>query len=311
VRGTDVRGGAGVAAFTALVARLAIACAILMNPQASWARIAEPAGPAQLSARHAALAEKLNHNQFDRPIHLESSESSRDVAGEVYALFDYPFAAFSAALRGGRDWCDVLVLHVNTKYCRAVEEDGRTVLEMGLGAKNDQSAGDAYRMDLDYRRTRAAPDYFAVQLQAQSGPLGTSNYRILVEAVPVEGGRTFMHFTYAYSYGLAGKLAMQAYLGTAGRGKVGFTVKGQRPGGEPEYVGGVRGAVERNVMRYYLAIDAFLGALRDPPAERLEKRLQAWFTATERYPRQLAETSRAEYLDMKRSAYRRQQQAGR
>jgi hypothetical protein len=130
-----------------------------------------------------------------------------------------------------------------------------------------------------------------------------------VEAVPAEGGKTFMHLTYSYSYGLAGKLAMQAYLGTSGRGKVGFTITGRGPGGEPEYIGGVRGAVERNVMRYYLAIDAFLGALHDPPAERLEKRLQAWFSATERYSRQLHEVSRTAYLEAKRAEYRRQQAA--
>jgi hypothetical protein len=82
-------------------------------------------------------------------------------------------------------------------------------------------------MELDYRLARAGPDYYAMHTAAQSGPLGTSNYRILVEAVPAEGGgKTFMHLTYSYSYGLAGKLAMQAYLGTSGRGKVGFTITG-------------------------------------------------------------------------------------
>ena len=302
--------GARATTFAALPAFVAIACAMLLYVATAQARLAEPAGPAQLSARYAELAGKLSQNQYDRPIYLESSESARDVGGEVYAVFDYPFAAFSSSLRGARDWCEVLLLHVNTKKCRVLEEDGRTLLDMGLGGKNDEPA-ETYRMELDYRLARSGPDYFAMQLQAQSGPLATSNYRILVEAVPAEGGRTFMHLTYAYSYGLAGKLAMQAYLGTTGRGKVGFTVVKQGAGGDAQYVTGVRGAVERNVMRYYLAIDAYLGALRDPPAERLEKRLQAWFTGTERYPRQLYETSRAEYLDMKRSEFRQQRQAGR
>ena len=68
---------------------------------------------------------------------------------------------------------------------------------------------------------------------------------------------------------------------------------------------GVRGAVERNTMRYYLAIDAYLDGLSAPPADQLEKRLQTWFTATEKYPRQLHEIDRATYLDMKRSQLRR------
>jgi hypothetical protein len=90
---------------------------------------------------------------------------------------------------------------------------------------------------------------------------------------------------------------MQAYLGTLGSDKVGFT-----PKGASGYVGGVRGVVERNTMRYYLAIDAFLDA---PRPEQLDRRLAAWFDATERYARQLHETERSEYLEMKRSEYAR------
>lgn len=287
----------------ALAVRIVLACAILVTAPWAPARVAAPEGAAQLNARHAALADKLARNQYGRPLYLESSESQRDVEGEVYAVFDYPFAAFGSALRDAPDWCEVLMLHVNTKHCRAVEEDGRTVLAMGLGAKGEH---DTHRMELEYRPTRAAPDYFALQLSAQTGPLATSNYRIVIEAIPMDGGRTFIHLTYAYSYGLPGRLAMQAYLATSGRGKVGFTVVGRSAEGETEYIGGVRGAVERNVMRYYLAIDAYLQALREPAEQRLEKRLNAWFSATERYPRQLREVSRAEYLQAKRSEYQRQ-----
>lgn len=75
----------------------------------------------------------------------------------------------------------------------------------------------------------------------------------------------------------------------------------------PAYIGGVRGLIERNTMRYYLAIDSFIGAERALPAAQFESRLQNWFTATERYPQQLHEMDRGEYLDMKRAEYLRQQ----
>jgi hypothetical protein len=65
--------------------------------------------------------------------------------------------------------------------------------------------------------------------------------------------------------------------------------------------------VERNTMRYYLAIEAFLGALAAPPQARFEKRLRDWFAAAERYPRQLHEMEQGEYLDMKRKERLRQQ----
>jgi len=67
--------------------------------------------------------------------------------------------------------------------------------------------------------------------------------------------------------------------------------------------------VERNTMRYYLAIDAYLGALSAPPAQQFEQRLESWFASTEQYPRQLHEVDRAAYLDMKRREYLRQQQS--
>jgi hypothetical protein len=72
-----------------------------------------------------------------------------------------------------------------------------------------------------------------------------------------------------------------------------------------EYVGGLRGVVERNAMRYYLAIEAHLGALSAPPGARPERSMREWFAATERYPRQLHEIGRAEYLEMKRVEYGR------
>jgi len=102
---------------------------------------------------------------------------------------------------------------------------------------------------------------------------------------------------------------MKTYLATIGRGKVGFTPAGKQPSGQPEYIGGMRGVVERNAMRCYLAIDAYLGALAAPPPVQLQKRLHSWFIATEQYPRQLHEVNRTAYIDMKRSEYRRQQTA--
>jgi len=61
-------------------------------------------------------------------------------------------------------------------------------------------------------------------------------------------------------------------------------------------------------MRYYLAIESFLGAL-NAGAERSEKAARDWFAATERYPRQLHEMDEAQYLSMKKKEYARQAQA--
>ena len=60
-----------------------------------------------------------------------------------------------------------------------------------------------------------------MRLNADAGPFSTRDYRIALDAVPLESGRTFVHFPYSFSYGLAGRLALQAYLATIGRSKVG------------------------------------------------------------------------------------------
>ena len=261
----------------------------------------------QLRAKHAELGNKLSHNQFRKPLTLDSSESPDGVKGNVYALIDHPFATAAAALNSPEDWCEILILHINTKYCRASRGDQGSILNMIVGTKQDRPLNLANRLEFVYRVAAQTPNYLQVTLNADQGPLGTRDYRIVFEAVAVDGGRTFIHVSYAYGFGTVGRLAMQAYLGTLGRSKVGFTVAGTQADGRPRHVGGMRGVVERNTMRYYLAIEAYLGALSTPAQARLEKRLRDWFAAAERYPRQLHEMERDEYLDMKRKEYLRQQ----
>jgi hypothetical protein len=114
---------------------------------------------------------------------------------------------------------------------------------------------------------------------------------------------------YAYQFGFEARLAMDAYLATTGSGKVGFT-RIDAPGeAQPRYIGGMRGVVERNTIRYFLSVDAYLAALSAPPPQRLDVSLDRWYTATERYPRQLHEVDRATYLAMKHREYQRQQVA--
>lgn len=270
----------------------------------------EVSSAASLRAKYAALGEQLGHNQFHRPLYLESAESSGDLKGDIYAVVDYPFATVRSALNRPEQWCDVLILHVNTKYCHASAGSSGSMLAVNFGRKFAQPLKDTHRVVLAYRVIATTQEYLEIRLDAAKGPFGTSNYRIGLQAVSVANDRTFLHLTYAYAYGRAGRLGMQTYLATTGSDEEGFTVTGQQGDGKPEYIRGVRGVVERNTMRYYLAIDAYLGAAHKPPAEQLEQRLQTWFSSVEQYPRQLdGGTDRAAYLDMKRSEYLRQQTA--
>ncbi|MES2637075.1 MAG: hypothetical protein V4605_07085, partial [Pseudomonadota bacterium] len=253
-------------------------------------------------------AGKLTNNQFKRPLYLNSEESSDRLKGEIYAVVNHPFAKVNTALNTSENWCDVLILHVNTKYCQVVNDNNGTVLNVNLGKKYDQPLEDTSRVAFDYREMMHSADYFSIQLNADEGPMGTSDYRIWIESIPLKDGKTFLHFTYTYSFGLSGKIAMKTYLATIGRDKVGFTKTDKEANGQSNYIQGVRGVVERNTMRYYLAIDAYLAGLSAPVDSQVEKRFQLWYASSENYPRQLHELERDEYMTMKRKEYQRQQQ---
>lgn len=263
---------------------------------------------AVLLEKHAALSEALSKNQYRRPLFLESMENSGRVSSTVYAVLASPFSTVSATLKKPSLWCEILILHLNTKYCHANADISPSILEVNIGKKTPQSLPETFLLDFSYRVLTASTNYLAVQLHADKGPLSTSDYRIELQAVPLAEGKTFMYLRYSYSYGLAGRLAMQTYLVTLGRGKIGFTqiaqtAQDQKPG----YVGGMRGAVERNTMRYYLAIESYLASLKQAPEHQLNTRLQHWFDATEEYAEQLHEVDKTSYLAMKKDEYQRQQ----
>ncbi len=291
------------------IRRAVIFLAFLAAAGPAAAALPENYSAASLRAKIGSLSDQLRHNQFQRALYLDSSESPDQSEGEIYALVEYPFAAVGAAFRRPSQWCEMMILHVNTKYCGTTTDGAHDSMILNVGRKFDQPLKDSYAFDFAIRVTSDTPDYLQVRLNAHDGPLGTSDYRIVLEAVPLDGNRSFLHFSYSYAYGIVGRGAMQIYLATIGRNKVGFTVTGRQRDGQPDYIRGVRGMVERNTMRYYLAIEAYLGALAAPAPKRFELRLESWFDAIERYPRQLHEMERGAYLDMKRSEGLRQHAA--
>jgi hypothetical protein len=268
-------------------------------------------GAASLRDKYQSLTQQLAQNQFERPLYLESQELPSALNGNIYGVVNYPFAMVNATLnhptQGPANWCDVLILHLNIKYCHASTSASGTVLAVNIGKKTEESLSSSYRVQFNYHPAASTPDYFRVELSAATGPLSTKDYRIVLEAIPVDDSRTFIHLTYAYGYGTAGRLAVKAYLATIASDKVGFSSARDPSTGETRYIGGVLGLVERNTMRYYLAIEAYLDALSSPPNARLDRRLTDWFDATEQYPRQLHEVSRADYMQMKHNEYQRQQ----
>lgn len=281
--------------------------AVLVAAGAVAQTSAAPGNESNASAlleKHAALSAQLAQNVYRRPLFLESTESANKVIGSAYAVLDSPLSTVSAAFKSPRRWCEVLILHLNTKYCRADTDASPSTLKMDIGKKTPQALANTFALEFSYRVASATANYLAVELKADRGPVSTSDYRIELQAVPLPEGKTFIHLRYSYGYGLAGRLAMQTYLATVGSSKVGFTQL--KEGGKSAYVGGMRGTVERNTMRYYLAMEAYLASLNQPPAQQFAARLSYWFDATEEYPQQLHEVDRSSYISMKKDEYQRQ-----
>lgn len=267
----------------------ALLCAVFVSGTAQ----AQDAGA--LRSRHAALQEQLTNNPFGRPLHVESSTAGgaakgKTHRGEIYAVIDKPFGVVAPALARPAHWCDILTLQVNIKRCSASHD----TLAAFITRKAREPVDSAHRVDFRYQLATATADYLHVALRARSGPVGTRDYEIVLEAAPLDSGRTFMHLSYAYTLGAMARFAMDAYLAGAGRDKFGFSVVDRQPDGRPVHVDGVRGVVERTAMRYYLAVEAHL------ESKDLETRLRHWYAATARYPQLREAVGPDEYVQMKR-----------
>lgn len=275
--------------------------ALLVLAGTALAARAAPESAAELRERHAQLASQIASSPFQRPVVVHSSDAGGTLQGSVDAVVPQPFDLARDQLRQPGALCEILMLQINTKQCMVSGNE----LVVHIGRKSDQPLEDAYRVAFKLQPQAHTTDYMSVHLGADTGPFSTRDYRIQVQAIPLDGGqRTFLHLNYSYGMGMAAKLAMQGYLATAGSSKVGFTRTANAG-----YIGGMRGAIERNTMRYYLAIEAYLASLSAPEPQQRARRLEAWFAATEQYARQLHELDRAAYLAMKRNEFRRLQGA--
>lgn len=251
-------------------------------------------------AHYRAVEGRLGRGSSPLPFAVDTRGGSGEARGDVFAVFDHDFAALSRALGTASNWCDIAPLHLNVKSCTYREAKGRTLLTLYSGRKVYQRPEDVTVLRYVFRVAAEEKDYFRVVLTADEGPFDTRDYALELEAMPLGAGGTFVHLGYAYHYGFGTRLALASYFATLGSDKVGFSVVGADADGNPIYVDGVEGLIERNSVRYQLAIQAYLDTLEVPETQRFERRIERWFDLTERYRTQLFELDEQEYLRNKR-----------
>jgi len=274
---------------------LALAC-LLLVPSA-WAEGA-------LLERYRMIRDGSADTLPGTTITLSSSVHAELPSAEVSSILSYPFDTVAAALARAENWCRFMPLHFNIKACTFETKEGEELLTLYSGRKSYQSPEESYEMVYRLETLRRDERQLSLRLHAGHGPANTRDYLIELDALQVEEG-TLLHIHSSYRPSLLSAVLARGYLATLGRDKVGFSRIGQT--GDPQFVQGERGVIERNVMRYHLAVDAFLSTRTLPESSRHEATLKHWFRQNDGYPQQLHEMDEAEYLAIKRGEWKNQQ----
>jgi hypothetical protein len=231
------------------------------------------------------------------PLRIESTEIDGRLRGEIRTVIDHPLHRVQLLADPAR-LCELVTLLPNIRHCRPGEDRGQLTLH--FARRFDQPVADTYAVRFELRTRLLDNGRLEIVLLAADGPMGTTDYRLELAGVAAGERRVSLHVQYGYAYGFSAGLLARAYLATSGRDKVGFTVVGTDAEGSPRYIDGLRGGVERYAMRLYLAIDAYLDVVHEPPPQRRERSLRAWLDKIAGYPRQLAEEDPAAYFEAKR-----------
>ena len=257
------------------------------------------ASKAELFNFYTQLKPVLQKNAYGIPIYVHSKDENDTMTGVIYGVLNHPFEVTSRALGAAANWCEVAPQHLNIKACTYRAENDFCQLRFYSGRKHYEKADDVYQLDYRFEAIEQSPDFIHIRLSADEGPAGTGQYRLNVKAIPLDKTSSFIYFSYAYEYNFITSLGMGTYLATLGSGKVGFTVTDKDKKGEPIYIGGVRGIIERNAVRYYLAIQSYLDTLSIEAAHQFQARINHWFDLTEKHHLQLFEMEKNDYLEYK------------
>jgi hypothetical protein len=246
------------------------------------------------------VEKELEKSSLTIPFYLESSVGKNASHVDIYGTIEYPFDTVENELQLPTNWCDIVLPHSNVRACTYKKVNDTWLLTLYNVKKFQDPLEDAYQMNFEYRVLAQQRGFFAISLAAPGGPFSTKDHQFGLEAIPLDEDRTFIHLRYSYRYSFLGYFLMKNYFALFGGGRIGFSAIGTDSDGNPVYVDGLRGAVESNVLRYYLTILAYMDTFKIPVEQRFEKRMSQWYDLTARYKRQLFEMERKEYLTFKR-----------
>jgi len=237
-------------------------------------------------------------------ISLASSVHNEILSAEVSSILRTPFDTIVAALSQSNNWCQIMPLHFNIKACTYETLQDRDALTIYSGRKTYELPEDSFEMAYRFEIIRQDDSQLSLRLHADHGPLSTRDHLIELDVVRAEEG-SLLHFHISYQRSWLSSMLTNAYLSTLGRNKIGFSHSTQE--GESRPVQGIKGIIERNAMRYQIAINAFLNTQSLPEVMRHEAALANWFKQNDSHPEQLHEMDEADYMEIKREEWNNQQ----
>jgi hypothetical protein len=261
----------------------------------------ETDGPPSLPGVYEKWKECLAHGTpFGVPLRVESVDRDGRIVGKVYGLFDEDMEDLAKIFCDPVSWGEIAILHLNVKGFAARSGQGKGEIILYVGRKYYQPLARAHQLRFRHEVETIGGNALQISLTGDQGACGGRNDRLRLEALSVGPGQSFVCITYACELDVLATMMVSGYFRTLGRKKIGFTVVGVDKKGCPIHVRGLRGLLERNAMRYYLAVRAYLDTRHVPEEDRFEKRLNRWFDLTEGHHAQLYEYDRAYYLACKK-----------
>ena len=218
------------------------------------------------------------------PLRIQSREQDRHLRVNVYGLVNYPFSQVADVLARPAVMCDFLILNLNVKTCTYLSGNRRANMVIYVAGKNYTPLYRTLQIKPYFELLKRDKNYLRVLMTSSETRRSLRQYSVLVEASPYKN-RTLVRFKSNYRASLIGQTATVAYLKTFARKKVGFTVIGRNQQNQPQYIRGMQGVIERNAVRSYLALQAYLETAGAPPKHRFETRLRRWFELTDVYTR--------------------------
>lgn len=238
-------------------------------------------------------------------LRIQSHEQDRRLRMNVYGFVNYPYSQVADVLARPAVMCDFLILNMNVKTCTFTPGERRANMVIYVAGKKYAPLYRSMKIEPYFELQERSNNYIRVLMASPKRRWGATEYSVMLEASPYKN-RTLVHLTSAYKASHLNKAATSTYLKLFARKKVGFTVVGRNQSGQPEYVRGIQGVIERNAVRSYLALQAYLETASVLSNRRFESRLRRWFELTDVYSHQLHEMDWRSYLSNKQREYQNQ-----